>query len=79
MTCLTSEYFNAGGGEAPTHLILLSGNAKNRPKMLIASTRRPPIASIAIIVCTHSYKIAWPAFLLPSVFVATCENPQLPY
>ncbi len=57
-----------------TYRILLSRFAKKRPRMLMASTRRPPIVSMDMIVCTHSYKIALPAFLLPSVFVATCPE-----
>ncbi len=61
-------------GDGLTYLILLSRFAKKRPRMLMASTRRPPIASIDMIVFTHSYKIALPAFLLPSVFVATCPR-----
>jgi hypothetical protein len=46
--------------------------AKKRPRMLTASTRRPPIASTPMIVCTVSYRMALPAFLLPSVLVAAC-------
>jgi hypothetical protein len=61
-------------GDGLTYLILLSRFAKKRPRMLMASTRRPPMASIDMIVFTHSYKIALPAFLLPSVFVATCPR-----
>lgn len=53
------------------NLILLSRLDKNLPKILIASTRKPPLSSILIIVSTHSYRIAFPAFLFDSVFVAT--------
>lgn len=44
--------------------------------MLTASTRRPPIASTPMIVCTVSYRMALPAFLLPSVLVAACYTMQ---
>jgi hypothetical protein len=50
--------------------------AKKRPRMLTASTRRPPIASTPMIVCTVSYRMALPAFLLPSVLVAACATMQ---
>jgi hypothetical protein len=53
------------------NLILLSRLDKNLPRILIASTRRPPLSSMLMIVSTHSYRIAFPAFLFDSVFVAT--------
>jgi hypothetical protein len=42
--------------------------------MLIANTRKPLVASMPIMVSTHSYKIAFPAFLFDSVFVATWKK-----
>lgn len=54
--------------------MLLSRFDKNLPRILIASTRRPLVASIPIIVSTHSYRIAFPAFLFNSVFEATCRR-----
>lgn len=56
------------------NLILLSRFDKNLPKILMASTRKPPLSSMLMIVATHSYRIAFPAFLFDSVLVATCEN-----
>lgn len=44
---------------------------KNLPRILIASTRRPLVASIPIMVSTHSYRRAFPAFLFNTVFEAT--------
>ena len=41
------------------------------PRMLMASTRSPLSDSMAMMVCTHSYRIALPAFLEVSVLVAT--------
>ena len=38
----------------------------------MASTRRPPMDSVPMIVCTHSYRMAFPALRAPSVLVATC-------
>ena len=32
------------------------------------------MASTAMIVCTHSYRMALPALRLPSMPVATCDN-----
>lgn len=55
------------------NLILLSRFDKNLPRMLIASTRKPPLSSMLMMVSTHSYKIALPAFLFDSVLVATWE------
>ena len=55
-------------------LILLSRFDKNLPKILIARTRKPLVASMPIIVWTHSYRMAFPAFLFESVFVATWIN-----
>lgn len=54
--------------------MLLSRFDKNLPRILIASTRKPVVASIPIIVSTHSYRIAFPAFLFDSVFEATCRK-----
>lgn len=54
--------------------MLLSRFDKNLPRILIASTRKPLVASIPIIVSTHSYRIAFPAFLFNSVFEATCRR-----
>lgn len=54
--------------------MLLSRFDKNFPRILIARTRNPPVASIPIIVSTHSYKIAFPAFLCDSVRVATYNS-----
>ena len=42
--------------------------------MLIPSTRRPLSASIDMMVSTHSYRIEFPVFFVPSVFVATCAK-----
>jgi hypothetical protein len=53
------------------NLMLLSRLDKNLPRILIASTRKPPLSSMLMIVSTHSYRIAFPAFLFDSVFVAT--------
>lgn len=54
--------------------MLLSRFDKNLPKILIARTRRPLVASMPIIVSTHSYKMAFPAFLFDSVLVATYKK-----
>ena len=37
----------------------------------MASTRRPPMDSVPMMVCTHSYRMAFPALRVPSVLVAT--------
>mmetsp|Transcript_4732 Transcript_4732/g.9633 ORF Transcript_4732/g.9633 Transcript_4732/m.9633 type:complete len:249 (-) Transcript_4732:520-1266(-) len=57
-----------------TYRMLLSRLERKRPRMLMASTRRPPMLSTPMMVCTHSYRIEFPAFLLPSTFVATCAR-----
>jgi hypothetical protein len=54
--------------------MLLSLLIKNRPRMLTANTRKPDSLSTFMIVCTVSYRIALPAFLLASVLVATCAS-----
>lgn len=54
-----------------TYLMLLSLLAKNLPRMLTPSTRKPESASISRIVSTASYKMELPTFLVESVFVAT--------
>lgn len=59
--------------------MLLSRLDKNRPKILIANTRKPLVASMPIIVSTHSYKIAFPAFLFDSVFVETWKRNSCVY
>jgi len=51
--------------------MLLSRLLKNFPRMLIAITRRPVSASISRTVKTVSYRMAFPTFFVPSVFVAT--------
>ena len=45
--------------------------------MLMASTLRPPMDCTPMMVCTHSYRMAFPAFRAPSVFVATCAKMSL--
>mmetsp|Transcript_39471 Transcript_39471/g.130653 ORF Transcript_39471/g.130653 Transcript_39471/m.130653 type:complete len:276 (-) Transcript_39471:331-1158(-) len=57
-----------------TYRMLLSRLMRKRPRMLTARTRRPDSTSIAIMVRTHSYRIALPAFFADSVFVATCAR-----
>ena len=52
---------------------------RKRPRMLTASTRRPPMASTAMMVCTHSYRMALPALRLPSMPVATCADVIAPF
>ena len=47
------------------------------PRMLMASTLRPPMDCTPMMVCTHSYRMAFPAFRAPSVFVATCARMSL--
>ena len=42
----------------------------------MASTRRPPRLSMPIMVCTHSYRMAFPALRVPSCPVATCAPAQ---
>ena len=56
-----------------------SALSAHRPRMLMASTRRPPRLSMPMIVCTHSYKIAFPALRVPSCPVATCTPRQGPF
>ena len=56
---------------ATTYRMLLSLLMRKRPRMLMASTRRPLSLSTLMIVCTVSYRMAFPAFLFASVFVAT--------
>jgi hypothetical protein len=51
--------------------MFLSGLRRKRPRMLIASTRRPLSARIFMIVRAHSYRIALPTFFADSVLVAT--------
>ena len=51
--------------------MLLSRLRRKRPRIVVARTRRPPSPSISMIVFTHSYKMAFPAFFCDSVFVAT--------
>ncbi len=41
------------------------------PRMLTASTLSPFSVSRVMIVCTHSYRIALPAFFAVSVLLAT--------
>lgn len=45
-----------------------------RPRMLIASTLSPFSVSRVMMVCTHSYRIALPAFFAVSVLLATCQH-----
>lgn len=54
--------------------MLLSRLERNLPNILIASTRNPPLSSMLMIVSTHSYRMAFPAFLFDSVLVATQEK-----
>mmetsp|Transcript_29970 Transcript_29970/g.47225 ORF Transcript_29970/g.47225 Transcript_29970/m.47225 type:complete len:200 (+) Transcript_29970:684-1283(+) len=54
----------------PTYRMLLSRFCRKRPRMFTASMRRPASASVRRIVCTHSYRMALPAFLAVSVCVA---------
>ena len=42
----------------------------------MASTRRPPMDSVPMMVCTHSYRMAFPALRAPSVLVATWHMSQ---
>ena len=42
-----------------------------RPRILMASTLSPASVSSVMIVCTHSYNIAFPAFFAVSVLLAT--------
>ena len=43
----------------------------------MASTLRPPMDSTPMMVCTHSYRMAFPALRAPSVLVATCARMSL--
>ena len=54
-----------------TYLLLASLNDKNFPKIFIPVVFKVADDSIANIVFTHSYKTAFPEFLLPAVYVAT--------
>ena len=51
--------------------------APHLPRMLMANTLRPPMDSTPMMVSTHSYKMAFPAFRAPSVLVATCARMSL--
>ncbi len=51
--------------------MLLSLLRRKRPRMLTAITFSPLSDSMLMIVCTDSYKIEFPTFLVLSVFVAT--------
>jgi hypothetical protein len=63
-----------GGREA--NLTFLSLLDRNRPRMLIARTRRPLSHWISIMVNTVSYKMECPTFFPDSVLVATCGCSQ---
>lgn len=67
----TTRTHNSLSG-AIAHRIFLSGLSRNRPSMLMASTRRPLSLCMSIIVSTVSYSMALPTFFDDSVFVATC-------
>ena len=70
--------------------MFLSVDSRNRPRILMASTRSPDsdlipevqkfenvalvVKFLPIIVSTVSYKIAFPTFFEVSVFVATCAK-----
>lgn len=54
-----------------TYRMLLSLLARNRPSMLTAITRRPPMVSMPMIVATASYSMAQPALRPPSTEAAT--------
>ena len=53
---------------------------RHLPRMLMASTRRPPMASTLtdMMVCTHSYWMALPALRRLSAEVATCASAARP-
>ena len=50
-----------------TYRMLLSRFNKKRPRMFTANTRRPESLSMPMMVCTHSYRMAFPAFFDVSV------------
>mmetsp|Transcript_14919 Transcript_14919/g.36602 ORF Transcript_14919/g.36602 Transcript_14919/m.36602 type:complete len:306 (+) Transcript_14919:2877-3794(+) len=57
-----------------TYRMLLSRLSRNRPNIFTARTRNPSSLSMPMIVWTHSYRMALPAFFDESVLVATCAN-----
>mmetsp|Transcript_35560 Transcript_35560/g.57386 ORF Transcript_35560/g.57386 Transcript_35560/m.57386 type:complete len:251 (-) Transcript_35560:307-1059(-) len=60
-----------------TYLMLLSLCNKNLPRILMARWRSPSSASMAMMVCTHSYRIAFPGFFDGSVLIDTCARISL--
>ncbi len=73
-TLLWGNHWPAHAGLERTNLsyrTFLSEFERNLPKMLTAKTLSPLSDWMSIMQSTVSYRMAWPTFLLESVFVAT--------